>query len=202
MGAPVAKLRSDQPDGVAMIVGLGNPGVQYGSTRHNIGFMAIERLAEREHFAVQRRFRRALTGSWTTGTGAILVAKPQTFMNASGESVAAIARFYQLQPSNLLVVCDDVSLPFGRIRVRTSGSEAGHNGLRSISQQLGSREYARLRVGIGKPPERWEMIDYVLAPFSRNEQAELPAILDRVVDAMEVVISDGFAATMSRFNGE
>lgn len=187
-------------EGVCLVVGLGNPGPKYHHTRHNVGFMVVRQLAERHAFTISKNFRRAITGSWTRPDGTILVAEPQTFMNASGECVKAIAQFYHLQPNQVLVICDDVSLPFGRLRIRRAGSEGGHNGLRSLSQCLGTREYPRLRVGVGKPPERWDMIDYVLAPFTRSEMEEMPSILDKAADAIECAVQEGVEASMNRFN--
>ena len=187
-------------EGVGLIVGLGNPGKTYEQTRHNVGFLVIERFAARHGLGVQRHFRKALTGDWKAPKGRILLARPQTFMNASGDSVAAIAGFYHLMPEQVLVVCDDVSLPFGRLRIRRSGSEGGHNGLRSISHRMGTRDYPRLRVGIGKPPESWDMIDYVLSAFTSSERQDLPDILDLCCDALELCADAGIEVAMNRFN--
>lgn len=189
------------PGGIALVVGLGNPGPQYRRTRHNVGFMVLDRLAERHGFSIGRKFRRAVTGSWNSPAGTVILAEPQTFMNASGESAAPIAHFYHLKPPQVLVVCDDVSLPFGRLRIRPQGSEGGHNGLKSVTKCLGTREYPRLRVGIGEPPGRQPMVDYVLQPFTRKEWEELPDVLDRAADAIESIVIDGVQASMNRFNG-
>jgi peptidyl-tRNA hydrolase, PTH1 family len=187
--------------GIALVVGLGNPESRYTRTRHNIGFLAVERLAHRHGFPIKHRQRRSLTGDWRSPAGRVVVAEPQTFMNLSGEAVAGLLGFYQFRPDQALIICDDTSLPFGRIRIRREGSEAGHNGLRSISQSIGTREYARLRIGIGRPPEGWKMIDYVLGQFPPAEWDELPAILDRVCDAVETAVTEGIGTAMNRFNG-
>jgi PTH1 family peptidyl-tRNA hydrolase len=189
-----------RPEGIALVVGLGNPGPRYQRTRHNIGFLVVERLAARHGFRIDRQFRRALVGVWASPQGSVVVAEPQTFMNASGESAVTIARFYHLQPEQVLVVCDDVSLPFGRLRVRRAGSEGGHNGLRSLAQHLGTREYPRLRVGVDRPPQNMDMIDYVLSSFSSTEWTALPEVIDRAADAVETAVAEGIEVVMNRFN--
>ncbi|HET6383112.1 MAG TPA: aminoacyl-tRNA hydrolase [Armatimonadota bacterium] len=186
---------------MALVVGLGNPEDRFTRTRHNVGFMVADRLAERHEFRIRHREKRALTGSWVSSNGRVLVAEPQTYMNLSGASVRALSQFYKISPDRVLVVCDDTALPFGRLRIRRAGSEGGHNGLRSLSQHLGTQEYPRLRIGIGRPASSQALKDYVLSAFTSTEMSELPAILDRAVDAIETAVSEGVDAAMTRFNG-
>jgi len=196
-----ASSSAPRPEGIALVVGLGNPGKEYLRTRHNVGFMAVEQLASRVGFRVDRKFRRAVIGTWSSPAGSVIIARPQTFMNLSGESAAAICQFYHLKPEQVLVVCDDVNIPFGRLRIRPSGSEGGHNGLKSITSCLGTRDYPRLRIGVGPLPPRWEMINFVLGGFPDNEWKELPEILDRAANAIELIVQEGIEKAMSRFNG-
>ncbi len=191
-----------------LLVGLGNPGRDYVNTRHNIGFMCLDELARRHGAAFDRVQLRALVASVTLpaatgqGVGALkaLLAKPQTFMNASGEAVGALASFYKIAPEEIVVVSDDLDLPFGRLRLRLKGSAGGHNGLRSIMERLGTDAYPRLRVGIGRPPGQKTDRDYVLDRFSAEEAAELPLLCAEVADALELSMRAGFEAAMNRYN--
>lgn len=182
-----------------MIVGLGNPGRRYATTRHNVGFLTVDELARR-HGASEAGER---MGAWTARTRIegqdVLLVKPQTFMNESGAAVGRLWRWYRMGLEDLLLVGDDIDLPFGRLRLRPRGSAGGHNGLRSIFSHVGSQEVARLKIGIGRPDSD-EARDYVLSSFQPQERAELPALLARAADAVELVLRDGLVAAMNVVN--
>lgn len=184
-----------------LLVGLGNPGNQYAATRHNMGFMALDRLADREGFRFNKLRFRAWTGQWKVGDRQVLVMKPQTYMNLSGESVGEAARFYKVPADHVLVISDDVSLPVGRLRIRKSGSAGGHNGLKNIIQHLGTDAFPRIKVGVGMPdhPDH-EMIDWVIGKPQGEEAKTLRAALDRAADAALSVIDEGPDRAMNRFN--
>lgn len=189
-------------DDLFLIVGLGNPGPEYARTRHNAGFALVEALAERWQatWHVARRFRaRVARARWNGRT--LLLAQPQTFMNASGEAVGAMVRFYRLPLERLLVAVDDADLPLGEIRLRPRGSSGGHHGLESIEAALGSREFARLRIGIGRAPGAREITDYVLSRFSPHEAALLKKVLARAAEQVECWLAEGIHKAMSRYNG-
>jgi peptidyl-tRNA hydrolase, PTH1 family len=187
-----------------LVAGLGNPGAKYRGTRHNVGFEVIDLLARRQRLnfeaapadAVFARWRRSETG----GSGDVLLAKPLTFMNLSGDAVTALARYYKVETPDLLIVCDDVNLPLGRLRVRGSGTEGGHNGLRSVAAMLGTIDYPRLRIGVGRGDLRRDMADHVLARFEPEEESGIEAAIARAADAVETWIDDGLAKTMNVFN--
>lgn len=183
-----------------LIVGLGNPGRGHRTNRHNIGFMALERLAGRHGIDLKRVQSRAIVGTGRIANRAAILAKPQTFMNLSGEAVGPLLNYYRVPAERLLVVYDELDLPFGVIRLREKGSAGGHNGMRSIIQHAGS-EFPRLRLGIGRPPGRMEAAAYVLQDFSREDLPLLNDMLDKATDAIESFIRDGIELTMSRFNG-
>lgn len=183
-----------------MVVGLGNPGREYAVTRHNVGFMAIDLLFERHGPASKSERRGAWQAEIRLSDEGVVLVKPLTFMNLSGEAVAALVRSYRLGLADLLVVSDDMDLPFGRLRLRERGSAGGHNGLKSIFERLGSQEVSRLRIGVGRPAQG-DAIDHVLSQFSGDERHSLPAVLARAADAVEEVIREGVEATMNRVNG-
>lgn len=187
-------------DGVALklIVGLGNPGRDYAGTRHNVGFDVIDLLAKRYKTRVLRRMGRALIARTTIADQEVILAKPQTFMNLSGEAVAHIARREKIDPADILVVYDDMALPLGKIRIRPGGSAGGHNGMKSIIYRLGTQEFPRLRVGIGSA--RCEAIDHVLSRFSRAERKIADEAIMDAADAVEMILSDGLEAAMNRYN--
>lgn len=178
------------------MVGLGNPGRQYERTRHNAGFRVAELLAQRHGAAA---WRSKFNGKFAEAPdmGALLLL-PQTYMNDSGESVAPCAAYFKIQPENILVVCDDINLPFGRLRFRRSGSDGGHNGLKSIILALNSLEFPRLRIGIGRSGE--DAIDHVIGAFSKDEEAALPEIIGRAADGVELFLRDGAAAAIASIN--
>ena len=189
-------------DSMFLIVGLGNPGEQYVKNRHNVGFQSVTHLAERHGLRFGEKQHKARLASGTIRGQRVVLAKPFTFMNDSGHSVAALARWYKLDPATeLLVVYDDLDLPFETIRLRPNGSAGGQNGVRSIIAQLGTQTFPRLRVGIGRPTDRQDPRDYVLNNWSREQSPKLPALYDRVADAVETVLTDGLVLAMTRFNG-
>ncbi len=185
-----------------LIAGLGNPGLRYRHNRHNVGFMVVDRLAARLGETFSRLESRALVTKCTHQGHRLLLAKPQTYMNISGQSIAALVRFYKIPYQNLLVVYDDIDLPLGTLRLRPSGSSAGQKGMQSTLERLATEDIPRLRVGIGRPPGRQEAGDHVLKNFSRQEAEILPIILDRAVDAILTFTSDGIERAMNLYNGE
>ncbi len=182
------------------IVGLGNPGREYGSTRHNIGFWTVDALAEVHGIAVQRRRFRSLFGKGRIADEEVLLVKPQIFMNNSGQPVDLVARFYQLRPSDLLIIYDDIALEPGRLRLRRKGSAGGHKGMQNIMDCLGTDEIPRLRLGIGSPPPAQDARHYVLSPFTTAEQEAAEQLVAEAIKCVELVIKDGIEATMNRFN--
>jgi PTH1 family peptidyl-tRNA hydrolase len=183
-----------------LVVGLGNPGSKYDGTRHNIGFEVVDRLAEGGAGAKFTRKFDGLTAEAAIEFHRVLLLKPQTFMNLSGRSVAQALRFYKLEPADLLVVCDDLNLPLGKLRIRGGGSDGGQKGLRDITAALGTDAYARLRVGIGERGEA-EATDYVLSRFRGAERAVIDDALILASQAVAVWVAQGLAAAMNRFNG-
>lgn len=184
-----------------VIVGLGNPGPQYARTRHNIGFLAVERLAERHGLRFATRRANAELAEGVIRGQRVVLAKPQTFMNLSGRSVVGLKNWYKLDlAASLLVVYDDLDLPFGRLRLRLQGSAGTHNGMRSIVHLTGTTGFPRLRIGIDKPPPQWDTAAYVLGKFTSEEQDALPDILEQACAAMETVVAEGVEAAMNRFN--
>ena len=184
-----------------LIVGLGNPGEKYARTRHNLGFLALDLLAERQKLKVNRIKYKALVAETEFGGARCLLMKPQTYMNLSGESVGEAARFYKVPADHVLVISDDVSLPVGKLRIRKSGSAGGHNGLKNIIQHLGTDAFPRIKVGVGMPdhPDH-EMIDWVIGKPQGEEAKTLRAALDRAADAALSVIDEGPDRAMNRFN--
>ena len=180
-------------------MGLGNPGPKYTWTRHNAGFMVLDRLSELTGIPVTKKNFAGLVGEGTFLGDRLILIKPQTFMNLSGRSAVEALQFYKLTLSDLLVVHDDLDIPFGKVKLKDGGGHGGHNGLRSLQQQLGSGQFARLRVGIGRPV-KGDAADYVLSPFSKDEMAGLPLLLDGVVDLLGLVLREGLPKAMSLFN--
>jgi PTH1 family peptidyl-tRNA hydrolase len=187
---------------VKLVVGLGNPGPDYERTRHNVGFRIVERVAARHRIALRRDERlHGIFGAGRVAGAETALLEPQTYMNLSGRAVVAALDAHPIDPrADLLVVYDDLDLPFGRLRLRPSGGAGGHNGIGDISEQLGHNEFARLRFGIGRPPAGEDPIAYVLAPFAAEEEAALPGRLDVATDAIELAIVEGVARAMNRVN--
>jgi PTH1 family peptidyl-tRNA hydrolase len=188
------------PEGVSLkvVVGLGNPGSRYQGTRHNVGFAVIDELAKSPHASrFQSRFQ-AQVAELMEGNQKVLLVKPETFMNLSGRAVRQIIDFYQLPLESLLIVCDDINLPLGKLRARARGSHGGHNGLRDIQNHLSTTEYARLRIGVDAP--RDEAIDHVLSRFSPSERPQIEEAVERAVQAVALWIEQGIEVCMNRFN--
>jgi PTH1 family peptidyl-tRNA hydrolase len=185
-----------------LIVGLGNPGREYREHRHNIGFMVIDRISEDLGIRISRVQSNALIGKGSMGEHNVILAKPQTFMNNSGRAVSSLVRFYKTPLEQLLVIYDDLDLPFGTLRVRPSGGSAGQKGMSSILQHLKSEEFPRLRVGIGRPPGRMDGSSYVLQKFPESETELLALTLKKASEAVQSFIQDGLNKTMSTYNGE
>lgn len=183
-----------------LIAGLGNPGREYKDTRHNIGFMVADRLAAELGIRVGRLQQKALVGNGVYLGSKVIIAKPVTYMNLSGQAVTSLIRYYGIEQENFLVVHDDLDLPFGVLRLRPGGGSAGQKGMQSIIEQAGTQEFARLRCGIGRPPGQMEAAAYVLQPFSTQDQAELPVVLDQAVKAIMVFIEFGIDEAMNQFN--
>jgi PTH1 family peptidyl-tRNA hydrolase len=186
-----------------LIVGLGNPGAEYAGTRHNAGFMVLERLARRHGLSSPRTKFHAALLEWNADTDKVLLMQPTTYMNRSGRAVGEAANFYKLPPSQVLVVVDETALPVGRIRLRPGGGDGGHNGLADIHRALGTGEYPRLRVGVGAPVVGEQSIpkrDYVLSRFTDEQKVDLEPALDRAADAAETWARQGIDAAMNRYN--
>jgi PTH1 family peptidyl-tRNA hydrolase len=197
---PVTDTSQPAEPAIRMVVGLGNPGRRYTQTRHNIGFMVVDWLAAQAAASAWRSDRRAeVTRIGVGGTGVLLV-KPQTFMNASGEAVQALAAWHRVEPAAILVVTDDLDLPFGRVRLRPSGSAGGHNGLKSIIAQLGTTQFPRLRIGIGRP-EVGDPIDWVLSPFDPHEAQDLPRLCEVAGGIALDAVRVGVHTAMNLHNG-
>jgi PTH1 family peptidyl-tRNA hydrolase len=185
---------------VKLIVGLGNPGAQYRGTRHNVGFEVVDELARRRWLEFGSSPTDALMARERGPDRQVMLAKPLTYMNRSGGAVAALQRYYRIDPGRLLVVADDVNLPVGRLRARRGGSDGGHNGFASIIQVLGTDAFARLRVGVGRGHTERRLASHVLARFDEREQQEIAASITRAADAVEAFVDDGIDAMMNRFN--
>ncbi len=184
-----------------LIVGLGNPGKQYERTRHNIGFDAIDRFARVHAMPFGVVSRGAQVAEGRIGDTRLTLLKPMTYMNLSGEPLTTFLRNRPHDISEIIVVVDDIHIPLGKIRIRPSGSEGGHNGLKSVAAHLHTRDYSRIRIGVSEPNDTAHQIDYVLSRFSKSEEKELDEVLDRVVSALDLWIDSGTEAAMNRFNG-
>lgn len=184
-----------------ILVGLGNPGKQYESTRHNMGWLALDSLMEKENFKLSKLRFKAWTGILEKNGNKILVMKPQTYMNLSGESVGEAARFYKIPADHVLVISDDVSLPAGKLRIRGGGSAGGHNGLKNIIQHLGTDRFPRIKVGVGSPrPGEHDMVDWVMGKPMGEDRTAVEDALDRAGDAAKTLITEGIDRAMNRFN--
>jgi PTH1 family peptidyl-tRNA hydrolase len=200
----LSRLFNRQPEpegGVFLITGLGNPGREYRGNRHNIGFMMLDHLADQLGVKLSRLQSKALVGSANLDGRRVILAKPQTFMNLSGDAVGALVRFYKVPLEHLLVAHDDLDLPLGTLRMRPGGGSAGQKGLGSIIQKLGTQDFPRLRLGIGRPPGRMDAADYVLQDFSPAERDMLEAGLSRACAAAQVFVREGLEAAMNQYNG-
>lgn len=185
-----------------LVVGLGNIGEQYEGTRHNVGFEVVDELAERAGVPVQKLKYRALTNTAQVGGEKVLLMKPVTFMNLSGEAVRPAADFYKISPDHVLVISDDVALPVGKLRVRRGGSAGGHNGLKDLIRHLGTDQFPRIKIGVGeKPHPDYDMADWVLGKFQGEDKKIIGQAVKRAADAVELLLSQGVDRAMSRYNG-
>jgi len=184
---------------VKIIVGLGNPGSQYEGSRHNIGFMVVDRLATIHHIRITTKRFKALFGKGLFGPQEVVLIKPMTFMNRSGEAVNGVLQFYHYGPENLIVIHDDLDLSLGRLRFKMRGGDGGHLGVRSIIESIGANNFLRLKVGVGRPPKGMDPASYVLGAFPLSEEADLDRIIDQAAEAITVTFSKGIQFAMNRF---
>jgi PTH1 family peptidyl-tRNA hydrolase len=183
-----------------LVVGLGNPGQKYAGNRHNIGFDVVTELAGRAKAPPLRAKMGAEIGEATIRGEKVLLCKPMEFMNVSGEAAARVAKFWKIGVGEIIVVHDEMDIPFGRLKLGAGGGPGGHNGVRSLIACLGGPDFLRVRFGVGRPPGGWDSADYVLADFTRAERAELPALTGDAADAVEEIVASGLTAAMNRFN--
>ncbi|PNH86547.1 aminoacyl-tRNA hydrolase [Arthrobacter sp. AFG20] len=185
-----------------LIVGLGNPGPEYSGNRHNVGQMVLDGLAGRIGGKFKAHKARALVLEGRLGIGGprVVLAKPGTYMNVSGGPVSALARFYDVEPSRVVAVHDEIDIPFNTVKLKIGGGEGGHNGLRDISKALATKDYLRVRVGVGRPPGRMDTADYVLRDFGTAEKKELPFLLDDAADAVDLLVREGLTAAQQQFH--
>jgi PTH1 family peptidyl-tRNA hydrolase len=183
-----------------LIVGLGNPGAKYATDRHNVGFRVVDALARSHSLSFSRQRAKARVAEGIIGGHRVVLAKPQTYMNLSGTAVSRLSSLFEVPPEQLLVAYDDLDLPLGRLRLRPEGGSGGHKGVRSIADSLGTQAFARLRVGIGRPPGRLDPADYVLRPFTKDENAVIDHTIQEAAAAMECWLTEGIHAAMDRFN--
>lgn len=190
----------EQAQEIRLIVGLGNPGPRYQNSRHNAGFMVLDRFAEEHDLAFKRKRFNALIAEGEVAGHRVVLAKPQTFMNSSGEAVGKLYAFFKIAPQDLIVVYDDLDLPLGKIRLRAQGSSGGHHGMESIIGRIGTTDFPRLRIGIGRPNPDAD-IDHVLGSFESSERAAMKETFGRAADAVGVWLAQGIDSAMNRFNG-
>jgi peptidyl-tRNA hydrolase, PTH1 family len=183
-----------------LIAGLGNPGPQYAASRHNVGFMVADELAARIPATFKRDRSRAMVATGTLDGTPVTLGEPLSYMNLSGGAVAALRSFYKIPVERVVVIHDELDLSFGTVRLKSGGGDNGHNGLRSVSSSLGSRDYRRVRVGIGRPPGRMDPADFVLRNFATTERAELPEVLGRAADMVEALLARGFDAAQNEYH--
>jgi PTH1 family peptidyl-tRNA hydrolase len=182
------------------LLGLGNPGEEYAATRHNAGFMLADAICRKAGFPGFKKQNRSKVALGEYRGTQLLIAKPQTYMNLSGDAVLSLMTTHRFTPAEMLVVVDDLALPFEKIRFRPGGGDGGHNGLKSIIEKLGRNDFSRLRIGIGSPPPEWDPADYVLSVFSPGEREQLPSVIERCLDGIDVFIAGGIDEAMNQFN--
>lgn len=185
-----------------LVIGLGNFGEQYERTRHNAGFDVLDILSARYSFTIKKRLCLALVGEWFFEGKKVLCAKPQTYMNRSGESVARLMDYFDIPSEKLIVICDDVDLPPGRLRVRERGSAGTHNGLKSLISQIQTEEFTRIRIGIGQPPDNFDMADYVLGKYPKEEHELMFSVFNKAADAVCGLLAHGVKWVQKEFNGQ
>ena len=194
--------RFRSPQGVTwLVVFLGNPGTKYNGTRHNAGFMAADAMAKEFNIAINKLRFKALTATVTIGGEKVLLMKPQTYMNLSGEAVGQAAKFYKISPERIIVVSDEVAMPIGKLRIRKSGSAGGHNGLKDIIRHLGTQDFPRIRMGVGAAPHPdYDMADWVLSTFKNKDAEDMQDLAERVSKAVQCYITEGPDRAMNKFN--
>ena len=178
---------------IKLVVGLGNPGREYERTRHNVGWWVIDELSERLDFSLNREKFKGLYGETRVNDRKVIFLKPLTYMNRSGESVSQFVRFFKLKPSEVLLIYDDLDLPLGKVRFREKGSSAGHRGVQSVIESLGTQEIPRIKIGIGRPATKEEVVDYVLSPFSEEELPQIEEAVKRAADCVEALLREGIS---------
>jgi len=183
-----------------IIIGLGNPDRRYAATRHNIGFDAITRIADEYNIPLDFKKHKAICGKGYIGGEKVVLAQPQTFMNLSGESVRELVDFYKVSNEEIIVIYDDISLEVGQLRLRSKGSAGGHNGIKNIISHLGTEEFARIKIGVGDKPEDWDLADYVLSRFPKEEEPVIREALKRSSEAVKSIITDGMESAMNIYN--
>jgi peptidyl-tRNA hydrolase, PTH1 family len=198
--SPTGTAGSTDADGPWLVVGLGNPGQSYAGNRHNAGAMVVDLLAERVGARLKAHKGRADVAETRLAGERVVLARPRSYMNESGGPVASVRSFYKVDTARVVAVHDELDLPFGVVRLKRGGGPGGHNGLRSLTPALGSPDYPRVRVGIGRPPGRMDPADFVLRDFSAAERKELPLIIDRAADAVEALLGEGLEAAQNRFH--
>ncbi|MBK8020472.1 MAG: aminoacyl-tRNA hydrolase [Chloroflexi bacterium] len=184
-----------------LIFGLGNPGARYHNTRHNVGWMAIDQLAKRHGLSLSKIEHKAQTAHGTIAELRCILAKPMTFMNLSGDSIVPLASFYKIPPERIIVLFDELDIPFGTLRLRKTGSSSGQKGMKHIMERMGTQEIPRVRIGIGRPPGRMNPADFVLMPFKGDDAITALELVDRAADAVETWLKLGMDAAMNRYNG-
>ena len=184
-----------------IIAGLGNPEQKYNGTRHNVGFAVLDELAEKNHIPLQIREHKGLVGKGVMEGEKVLLVKPLTYMNASGDCIAELASYYKTEPEQILVIYDDINLDVGQLRIRSKGSAGGHNGIKSILARLGSEHFPRIRVGVGAKPEQMDLVDHVLGRFQGQEKIWIEDGIRDAALAAELILREGIPAAMNRFNG-
>lgn len=184
-----------------LIAGLGNPGRDYAGTRHNIGFGVIARISDKYQIPLTSKEHKAVCGKGMIGGEKVILAQPQTFMNLSGECIRSFADYYKIDPEDIIVAFDDISLGVGQLRVRQKGSAGGHNGIKNIIEHLGTNEFPRVKVGVGGKPEGGDLVRHVLGRFSKGDEKIIGEVLDFAVEAVEAIVSEGVDAAMNSFNG-
>ena len=187
-------------DGRWLIAGLGNPGDEYAGNRHNAGFMVADLLADRLGGGFKATKFRALAASGTLAGTPVIIAKPLTYMNDSGIAVGRLGQYHKVPPARVVAIHDELDIPFGALRLKLGGGDNGHNGLRSLTSHLGTRDYYRVRIGIGRPPGRMDAASFVLRDFSASERKELPATVDTAADAVETLLVNGLEAAQNKFH--
>ena len=183
-----------------LIAGLGNPDLKYAATRHNVGFEAAVRVRETEGFPSEHGNFQAMISLGRIGSEPVALIRPMTYMNLSGRAVRQVADFYKIPPENIIIIYDDVSLPFGTLRIRKGGSAGGHNGMKSIIAELGTQDFPRVRIGVGEKPAGWDLADYVLSHFTREEIEEIQKTIDLAADAAVSIVASGIDRAMNTYN--